>query len=109
MKSRGAALLSLTGDSEFIRDLRLRANKMGMHLNEFGLWRWRSNTPSEGSSVDADHDIGFWELIKAETEEEIMDHLGMSYIDPVKRNFSYVARKGTKTKTSRELGPVLRS
>ncbi|KAF8214937.1 hypothetical protein K438DRAFT_1659786 [Mycena galopus ATCC 62051] len=82
-KSRGAALLALTGDIDFNRDLRVRAAKVGMHLNEFGLWRWNDNEeePAEG----------FWELVRAETEEEVLKELGMDYVEPTKRNFSSLA------------------
>ncbi|KAJ7256795.1 hypothetical protein B0H12DRAFT_483942 [Mycena haematopus] len=79
-KSRGAALLSLTGDTDFIRDLRVRASKVGMHLNESGLWRWNDNR-------EEPHE-GFWELVRAETEEEVLRELGMEYVEPTKRNFS---------------------
>ncbi|KAJ6508354.1 hypothetical protein C8R45DRAFT_967146 [Mycena sanguinolenta] len=79
-KSRGAALLSLTGDTDFIRDVRVRATKVGTHLNEFGLWRWNDNMeePQEG----------FWELVRAETEDEVLRELAMEYVEPTKRNFS---------------------
>ncbi|KAJ7486199.1 hypothetical protein B0H11DRAFT_1721942 [Mycena galericulata] len=86
-KSRGAALISLTGDIEFIRDLRIRASKLGMHLNEYGLWRWNE------SSTKEDDDGGFWELVRADTEEEVLRELGMEYVEPVKRNFSLVLGK----------------
>lgn len=68
-----------------------------MHLNEFGLWRWQSN----GSSVDADSvetEVGYWELVKAETEEDILTQLGMEWIEPSKRNYSFVLGKKKATK-----------
>ncbi|KAJ7701481.1 hypothetical protein B0H17DRAFT_1195267 [Mycena rosella] len=84
-KSRGAALIALTGDTEFNRDLRIRASKIGMHLNEFGLWRWNE-------SAEGEPDGGFWELVRAETEEELLSELGMEYVEPVKRNFSVLGK-----------------
>ncbi|KAJ7213869.1 hypothetical protein GGX14DRAFT_444335 [Mycena pura] len=89
-KSRGAALLSHTGDNEFIRDLRIRASKLGLHLNEFGLWRWNQSS-DEGHGANGSS--GFWELVRAETEEEVLGELGMDYVEPVKRNFSLVLGK----------------
>ncbi|KAJ7451680.1 hypothetical protein FB451DRAFT_1283983 [Mycena latifolia] len=83
-KSRGAALLALTGDTEFSRSLRIRASRLGMHLNEIGLWRW---------NADEEEETGFWELVRAETEEELMQTLGMEYVEPVKRNFALVLGK----------------
>lgn len=88
-KSRGAALLALTGDTEFNRDLRIRATKIGMQLNEFGLWRWNE---SEGTEEEG-NEGGFWELVRAETEEEVLRELGMEYIEPTKRNFALVSGK----------------
>lgn len=91
-KSRGAALLALTGDTDFNRDLRIRASKIGLHLNEYGMWRWNENE-------EVPHE-GFWELVRAETEEEVLKELGMEYVEPVKRNFSAlgVGMKGAKGK-----------
>jgi DNA polymerase beta len=95
-KSRGAALLALTGDIEFNKDIRVKANNLGMHLNEFGLWRWQSNGSVEPGAITGEgvEDRGFWELIKAESEEEILTELGMDWVEPTKRSFAFVA--GTK-------------
>lgn len=111
MKSRGAALLALTGDTDFNRDIRMKAIKLGMHLNEFGLWRWNpSSTPPpsttgskstpkkaelkskskeidpdpekeededlESADMGLDSNNGFWELVRVDTEEEILESLG---------------------------------
>ncbi|KAJ6584049.1 hypothetical protein DFH09DRAFT_1075657 [Mycena vulgaris] len=95
-KSRGAALLALTGDTEFNRDLRIRASKIGMHLNEFGLWRW-----NESADVEEEGESGFWELVRAETEEELMRELGMEYVEPLKRNFSLVLGKTSTGKVKK--------
>jgi DNA polymerase beta len=77
-KSKGAALLALTGDNEFWHDVCTRAARHGLLLNEFGLWRW----------VDVGE--GSWELLCSESEEEIMDHIGMAYVPPEKRNFAFL-------------------
>ncbi|KAJ7069499.1 hypothetical protein C8F01DRAFT_1048194 [Mycena amicta] len=86
-KSRGAALLTFTGDTELIRDLRLRASKAGLHLNEFGLWRWNGNG-AESDNDEPGTGSGFWELVRSETEEEVLAELGMEYLAPTDRNFS---------------------
>lgn len=115
MKSRGAAMLSLTGDAHLNRHLRLKAIKMGMHLNEFGLWKWVPNTPphaeeqkAKADSVaveepEADAEIaeeteegkrpsGFWQLTQARTEEEIFEELGFDFIEPNRRNFAFLSK-----------------
>lgn len=101
MKSRGAALLALTGDLEFNRDMRTQASKLGMHLNEYGLWRWVSHNPSPSpSSEDTDEpeeeDKGHWELMQADSEDTILHELGKSWIEPSKRNFSYLLDRMVK-------------
>jgi len=85
-------LLALTGDIEFNRHIRSKAIKLGLHLNEFGLWRWNANNriPLEGEVDENGETYGFWELVRAETEAEILRELGMEYIEPEKRNFSFV-------------------
>jgi DNA polymerase beta len=89
MKSRGAALLALTGDTECNKDLRTRAINLGLHLNEFGLWRWQ---PDENGRSE-EEEKGYWELVKAETEEEVLRELGMEWVEPEKRNFAFVVGK----------------
>jgi DNA polymerase beta len=108
-KARGAALLALTGDIEFNKDIRMKASKLGMHLNEFGLWRWQPNGPGE-SEPEADEDgnaeqKGFWELVKADTEEDILAELGMDWIEPTKRNFGFVLGKQPKKRTKSKVVP----
>ncbi|KAH9947637.1 hypothetical protein B0H21DRAFT_326142 [Amylocystis lapponica] len=94
MKSRGAALLALTGDTEFNRMLRKRALERGMYLNEFGLWRWqRRDRKAEdrmlaGESEEENSLQGYWELVKAETEMEIFSALEMDYVEPQDRKTS---------------------
>lgn len=102
-KSRGAALLALTGDTEFNRDIRTRAINLGMHLNEFGLWRWQSNgfeRVNVGAEAERAPDTGYWELVKADTEEEILRELGLDFVEPTKRNFSNVVGKPAKKKAA---------
>ncbi|KAF8895626.1 hypothetical protein BD779DRAFT_1668869 [Infundibulicybe gibba] len=98
MKSRGAALLALTGDAEFTRDIRTRALRRGMHLDEYGLWRWNpevltteAEAPVQGVEPGA-HERGFWELVRANTEEEILGVLGTEYVGPERRNFAYLKK-----------------
>ena len=86
-------MLALTGDVEFNKDLRKRAINLGMHLNESGLWQWQED------DADADYK-GHWQLIKAETEEEVLSELGVEWIPPEKRNFSFIL--GKKAKTSKD-------
>ncbi|KAJ7643815.1 hypothetical protein FB45DRAFT_783427 [Roridomyces roridus] len=90
-KSRGAALVCLTGDAEFVRDIHKRASKVRMHLNEYGLWRWNHRDWGDGPEEGAPG--GFWELVRAETEEQVMQELGMEYVEPEKRNFALVTGK----------------
>ncbi|THV03000.1 Nucleotidyltransferase [Dendrothele bispora CBS 962.96] len=116
-KSRAAALLALTGDIEFNRDMRLRANKLGMHLDEFGLWRWNSSTPENHSSTSSSAESASTEppppefdpssvssnsssllptLVPTLTEESVFEELGLPYVPPDKRNFSYLVSVGKK-------------
>jgi DNA polymerase beta len=104
-KSRGAALLALTGDIEFNRDIRTKAINLGMHLNEFGLWRWQSNGSEEAhvnEGAERASETGYWELVKADTEEQILRELGMDFIEPTKRNFSNVVGKPKRGTTKRK-------
>jgi DNA polymerase beta len=91
MKSRGAGFLALTGDLEFNKDIRTRAVKLGMYLNEFGLWRWQ--TENDASVEGNGEQRGFWELVRAESEEEILREVGLECVEPEKRNFAFVMGK----------------
>lgn len=75
---------------------------MGLRLNEYGLWRhcrssessYNSTEPNEvtnGKSAGAEE--GRWELIASRTEQEIFDELGIDYVEPERRNFSFIATK----------------
>jgi len=93
-----------------------------MLFNEYGLWKWNlSDPPTPVSSTseptetslekgeDAstlDHlNKGYWSLVKSATEEDIFEELGMDYVDPTKRNFSFVSGK---SRTRRKSSLVLR-
>jgi DNA polymerase beta len=95
MESRGAALLAHTGDVEFNKHVRAKALGMGMELNEYGLWRWQGDANGDDDDV-LQEDWGFWELVRAETEEEILSEVGMPYVEPEKRNFKFVVGKGAR-------------
>ena len=93
-KSKGAALLALTGDAEFLRHLKLKAAGIGMLLDEFGLWRWQANDILADDSAN-----GFWEMANSDTEEEILEELGMGYVPPEKRNYGFtVGRRSSKSR-----------
>ncbi|ESK95184.1 dna polymerase beta [Moniliophthora roreri MCA 2997] len=94
-KSLGAALIALTGDVEFNRIIRLQAAKMGLLLNEYGLWKWNEGT---------------WELLTASgNEKEIFAELGMSYVEPEKRNYSYLTKSASRTRPATDLKPALKA
>jgi len=81
--SKGAALLALTGDRDFFSDIQSRAAKLGMYLNEYGLWKWDS---TDSSSMDR----GEWTFIEGRDEEAILKEIGIEYVEPEKRNFSFL-------------------
>jgi DNA polymerase beta len=64
----------------------MRALNLGLHLNEFGLWRWQENEANPDKN-------GYWELVKAETEEDVLEELGIEWIAPERRNFSFIVGK----------------
>jgi len=97
LKSRGAAQLALTGDDQFFRIARMAAERQGLYLNEYGLWRWHAAL-EESHSKDA----GYWELVEGESEARILDELALGNIPPARRNFRFLtdrtrasARAGT--------------
>ncbi|KAI0344404.1 Nucleotidyltransferase [Trametopsis cervina] len=71
--SKGAAMLVLTGDDDFLKAVKSTAEKNGLFLNEFGLWRKR------------DGEDPLWEPLPSNTEKEILDQLGMEWVEPDKR------------------------
>jgi DNA polymerase beta len=101
----------LTGDDELYRYMRKKAERQGMLLDEYGLWRWNTSAGSsteglEGpsSSIEAsgspepveapDEEVapdGYWGLVATPTEEAVFKELGMRYIPPEKRNWGFVS------------------
>lgn len=92
-------MLALTGDIEFNRHIRAKAGSLGMHLNEFGLWRWQSNGSAE--QEQGGEEKGFWELMKVDTEDDILAELGLEWVEPTKRSLSFVMGKQKTTKNGR--------
>ncbi|KAF9013308.1 hypothetical protein BDQ17DRAFT_1343181 [Cyathus striatus] len=88
-KSFGAAVIQFTGDKEFIRDIRMKASRLGLYLDEFGLWRWQEGE-KEGQ--------GFWKMIKAHTEDEIFETLGTPFVAPERRNFVNIVERPKRRK-----------
>ena len=92
-------MLQLTGDLDFNIDIRRRAQQMGMLLNEYGLWRHHPSAGSDEVDIeDEGSNNGHWELVASETEEQVMTALGMPWIEPEKRNFSFLQDNGGKRK-----------
>ena len=93
----------MTGDQEFVKYVRQRALSLGLHLDEFGLWKWHSvesaesteeqNTPATTEGQDPEKTGGYWELLKVSTEEDIFALLDMEYVEPHRRNFGYLKLK----------------
>jgi DNA polymerase beta len=104
MKSKGAALLALTGDREFNIDIRNKAARLGLFLNEFGLWKWTSDTSLREDADDETNSKGYWSFIEGESEAAVLRELGMSYVEPTKRNFAFLANSNTDASTPRKKG-----
>ncbi|OAX40426.1 Nucleotidyltransferase [Rhizopogon vinicolor AM-OR11-026] len=104
MKSKGAALLALTGDKEFNIDIRNKAARLGLFLNEFGLWRWTSDTLLRGDADEASNSKGYWSFIEGESEAAVLRELGMSYVEPIKRNFAYLADSNPEVSIAKKRG-----
>ena len=88
-------MLQLTGDTDFNIDMRKRAHNAGMHLNEYGLWRFHPRNGASTADSEPSEEDGHWELVASETEEDIFSELGISYVEPHKRNFAFITN-GTK-------------
>ncbi|KAJ3968516.1 hypothetical protein EV361DRAFT_870795 [Lentinula raphanica] len=117
MHSRATAILCLTGDAEFVRDMKSRAKRMGMVLNEFGLWTYEEDPVKEEGEEGEENenqekqdtskflsrrgpgrpklkeDQGRWTLIPTPTEESLFASLGLDYVPPEKRNYSFLLSK----------------
>lgn len=85
--SKATALLAHTGDARFTRDARCKARKMGMHLDDSGLWRWAEAAAGDGPGG------GRWERVETETEEDVLRELGMEWVEPARRNFLFLLRR----------------
>jgi len=100
-KSKGAALLANTGDRNFCTDMSLSAKRLGMRLDDFGLWRRsEANVDYDASSAsDSSPDAkpkGPWVLVAGETEESIFEELNRPFVEPSKRNFGFLKPNGSK-------------
>ncbi|EIW74677.1 Nucleotidyltransferase [Coniophora puteana RWD-64-598 SS2] len=107
-RAKGAALVACTGDREFNVDLRARASRLELHLNDMGLWRWGKEATNAGASasestedVEAESEGSWrWHLLASEDERQILAELGMDWVEPERRNFVYLVdpRKRTSSK-----------
>ena len=66
-KGLGAMKLHLTGPKEYGIFLRSKAKKLGMKLNQYGLYKGE-------------------EMVASKTEKEILDKLGVKYLEPNERD-----------------------
>lgn len=95
-----------TGDSDFNSFVRTTASRMGLQLNELGLWRWKDVPRAVGdpaAAADSTNDEskpcaggGYWELLASRSEEEVLEELGLDYVEPEKRNFSFVVGRSRR-------------
>jgi len=102
LPSKGAALLANTGDSDFHSFVRTTASRMGLQLNELGLWRWKEVPRAACDAEDASPSearpsaSGYWELLASRSEEDILEELGLDYVEPENRNFSFVVGRSRR-------------
>ncbi|KAF9562586.1 Nucleotidyltransferase [Agrocybe pediades] len=117
-RSQGSSMIVLTGDDHFVQDICYRAQQRGMLFNEYGLWKWTVSSPistpemepSSSSSLSAPSvpttNTGYWSLINSTTESHIFRELEMPFVDPTKRNFSFISyRTKTTSKKKRSILP----
>lgn len=52
-------------------------------------------------------DDGRWELVASKTEQEILEELGLEYVEPDRRNFEYVISKGKEESLLKQPRPWL--
>lgn len=101
-------MLTLTGDEPFLTHIRRKAAEIGLHFNEFGLWRFHAEDSDRARSTPAPSGArikitpGHWELLPSESEEQIFEELGLDWIDPEKRNFAFL-RDGKLPRYKRKL------
>ena len=108
-QSQGSALLTLTGDKEYVLDCAQKAFQAGLYLNEWGLWEWEpdsqslsrfqtSDTPHENTTLGAlwgsetKADKGRWIRLEAAEEEQVLAAIGGEYVLPEKRNFRFLMK-----------------
>jgi len=102
--SKDVALLANTGDSDFHSFVRTTASHTGMHLqlNELSLWRWKEVPRVTGDAEDVIPTevkapaSGYWELLASRSEEDVLEELGLDYVEPEKRNFSFVVGRSRR-------------
>ena len=104
VKSKGAALLALTGDREFNADIRKKAARLGLFLNEFGLWKWIPDTPLREDADEATNAKGYWSFMEGESEAAVLRELDMGYVEPPKRNFAFLANSNANPSAAKKKG-----
>jgi DNA polymerase beta len=70
-----------------------------MLLNQYGLWKWNHTSPSreaDGDDEPPETERGYWSLVKSATEEDIFEELGIDFIEPSRRNFSFISARSRK-------------
>jgi len=77
-ESYGAALNYFTGSKEHNVVIRARANKLGLTLNEYGLFKIGKNNETNTGGKGPDKG----RRVAGKTEEEIYKALGMAYVEP---------------------------
>jgi DNA polymerase (family 10) len=82
-ESFGAALVYFTGSKEHNINMRTRAVRAGLRLNEWGVFRVPES--EDGQEPQPDPSQPFGERLAGETEESVYDALGMPWIPPVLR------------------------
>jgi DNA polymerase (family 10) len=82
-ESFGAALVYFTGSKEHNINLRTRAVRDGLRVNEWGVYRVPEVEGDEEAPSDPDQPFG--ERVSGETEESVYEALGMAWIPPVLR------------------------
>ena len=75
-----------------MRIARLAAERQGLHLDEYGLWRWHAPAEAalESHADDVDVCAGYWELVEGQSEARILDELALGSIPPARRNFRFL-------------------
>ena len=89
-ESFGAALVYFTGSKEHNINLRTRAVRAGLRVNEWGVFRVPEDAEdgkdtAAVAEAAADRDQPFGERVAGATEESVYDALGMPWIPPVLR------------------------